>query len=542
MDRAVLFSSEHSFGSELNRSSCLISDRFNSDIKVSIERYRISMLLFVTWLTDYFSSVDFGFHVAAVPACDRESLSKFNSWRASRHLPVRRRRNVSLECGGICKQYIIVIMTGKRYGFEGSDAADYEKLTAEAFRDSGIADFRFFPCVSDNACNCTLQIRNKKRNKNENAGSDPLNHTLRRCLAAIFGKIDSISDSCGADKTIGAILNEKMNEELKEFGSWHYSGSCGGTYTALDPGIVMQKIRNSKEPEKETADFIKCRGEICRTLRVLGNFSRNGLFFSMKYDCCRLYEQAVSNQELRNMLDFEPYTYGSMNPAALRDFDVFLSDAEFFGNLSGIHGAENIRKLFAEALVREFTLWYERKNFNTEILLKKFSDHNFKSSFEINLKNRLSENTEKISRRVSEILNFLGAEFSSGGLKLSGTFDSRKDYLDFYLRANHEGHPFFAEIENELPNYRNLHAFFRLIDETAQATGDNFIFSFDTPFSEKQVKAYYGRNKTCNEKANDLLNRGILFRSVTSKLVCGGVHVGRIYSLKGSFDCVELLK
>ena len=166
MDRAVLFSSEHSFGSELNRSSCLISDRFNSDIKVSIERYRISMLLFVTWLTDYFSSVDFGFHVAAVPACDRESLSKFNSWRASRHLPVWRRRNVSLECGGICKQYIIVIMTGKRYGFKGSDAADYEKLTAEAFRDSGIADFRFFPCVSDNACNCTLQIRNKKRNKN----------------------------------------------------------------------------------------------------------------------------------------------------------------------------------------------------------------------------------------------------------------------------------------------------------------------------------------------------------------------------------------
>lgn len=515
-------------------------------VPVLLERYCLNVLLAVSALTDYLTSADFGFHAALIPAAGTEAFAKINLWRTEHHLPMYVLKRVKVNNA----VFTLIVLNGKKFGFDGTGASAYEKLAAGVFKDAGITRYAFFPCRGDSAACCPLSCSRggKKPTHDRNVHeADPLDFTLADCVTAAAGADGEISGFCNAGKTVREIFMLKLHEDLKELGAWHNQPAYGSFRPReLYPDSVMKELKFSDTPVKTLSNHVKFTDGNCRAPGVLKLLTLKGWRFYASIKCCEKYEELISHPDFRKLLGFEPVSFAGFNPVAYRDLEAYLHESSLCAQNLYRKLAESdvYRSMFAESLARNFAEYSGCRETAADGEKRSgiFASHTFRAGFSLTLD---SSSTDSVNtgKEAEEIMDFLHVTKDEGGMKLSGTYDGTRDCTRFLAGIQPFGLPDFIRLEESVPHYRNLHACFFLVHKLALLlNAENFVFGFDSPFKGGTVTAVYGKTGCSDDEALNLMEKGIVFRGMTSPLVCGGPHAGIVYRLSGSFDRVTVLK
>ena len=518
------------------------------------DRYISSMLLSVAVLTDYLVSVDFGFHVLVFPASEPELFSNFDKWRIEHHLPAYIQKNVRTRAGDEWRKFTVAVLTGKKFSFPAYGDDAYEKYTAEVFHGMGIKNFKFFTCHLNRTGKYQLNYFGKFHKKGYfTAGeyglsTDNQDYTLMDCLKQVLGEDKEIFNLCSEHKSIREILLLKMRNDLKDMGSWQNPNvfSSGSRHLPY-PESLVKAMENSPDYTEELLFPVNTAGSFCRALEVLKEIYRQGLVFYSSSECMRIYEQLAGSREFCRLLNFTPYTTESFHPLTYRDLEFMFRNKGIYGSSSilGLISDSRHRELFAGEISRSIVS-FAGKNSTLQCPesenLDMLAHHRFKAFYTVTLKKTLSAVLNECGDAAADIMTSMEIINDGRSFKLSGRFDPERDYFSLFTGSEPGGRPFFLDVEEAMPAYRNLHACFCMVHKLALLTdADNFIFGYDTPFSSDYITAMYSRCGKNSPEAEALLLKGVLMRGFSSKLICGGTHAVRVYSLKGAFDRVMLL-
>lgn len=568
----------------------------SNDPNLALKRYHFSMALFASFVTDFFCSIDYGFHVILIPKADNNKLAQLDEWRIPNRLPMFQLNKVLCLKDGKKSHYSVAILQGKKIGKIANNEQDYAQKVKDELISLGITKFKFYPCSFDASTTCPLKKPNKfKKIKGKietpKAILSPLELSLKQCILEI-DESDQVTDpNKFVDDSIQSILLTHMRSNLWNLGFWHcdYFRYAKSKFITSDDLIEIIKSNSNfnsdsfyasndcKDQTNATESSYKFE---CRSALLLKNFFEQGWYFEPQspltnydyYDnneAANNYEKLLQQNALVHILDFDPYTVANINPITFWQLDYI--DRTAFTTIVPRLTQKNLNQYLHAKLLNIAN--YVTNNSYTDddqnYVLEKFQNYQITAFFRINLDGAdidLNEiNISKIDNlndlsltpRYEQILNIfkdLKPSLNHKTNELNHNFSIDQKIIDQLvdldwgtktIKTEH-GHPniilpiWFHEYAQTIPNIRCLHHYFFIVHKLATLLrARSFIFGFDTPFNDKWICATYSKTGKNSSNVEELIRNGILFKGVNAKRAYS-LHFCTTTDSDNCFDHIEI--
>ena len=573
-----------------------------NDPNLVIARYRSSYYLFAGFVTDFFYSIDFGFHVILISNNEKIMWKEFNEWRVENRLPMYRQNKVVSLKDGTKSDYSAIILQGKKLGKIAKDEQEYKQKVELALQGFGISKYKFYPCSFDavNQTNPLIKEGQKslkidlKKTKEFNTS---LQRSLKQCILDLIDSDQLTDPSMLVNKTIQSIILEKMQVELAQLGYWEIITKidCSKpsielnksfiTNTSNQRNDIFHEIYNLHDfSEQSISGSSKSKDLLntleCRSAMILKNFFEQGFYFrpnlfnregDANIRSYSIYEELLKSEKLRKILDFEPCTLADINPITFWHLDLY----DYSNNFEPWINDRNLDH-YLHAKLLNIANYVSDNSFTSkddDLIFQKFQNHHFNAFFRINLEGnyidleqinldaleKSQEDDHTMNNQILELvyaLRKLKPQINHETSELIHKLSYDQNDLDRQVELNWEADElnikssksylllpiWFHRYADTLPNLRFLHHYFFIAHKLATILkAKSFMFGYDQPFNDQWICANYTKVSDPNSSQNDLIKNGILFHGVNAKIgAVGYLRFGSVKDLNNCYNQVEI--
>jgi hypothetical protein len=565
MDRAIYRSLRNS-SEEISNPRLQICRDDCRNARLILSRMEITRNLFIAFVTDFFMSVDFGYYVILLRGDSNKTYADLNRWRTELGLPMYFQKKAGIHTPESDFTAHISVLTGKKND-RIQTGEQFSSMVETELKKLGIGEFKFYACSFDSAESCAFDSTLKSARTGAKPGSDPLDFTLTSCISDITGQECDCRKLNTRNMRVRDILRMLLNSSTYNLGSWKNQNTMPSGIPLTLENIIRICWPQTKEsiPLDRSSDKEKIMRNavpsVCRSAAVLDLITKKGWTFIHSKNTDP-YSKIISSPEIRAVLDFEPYTMDNINPLFIEELAV-LSTGHSCENL--IRFDKTVSKAFAESKALATASYFngsEIISYDQDEITRIYSEHAYHAFFRIDLAAQY-KNTRRNQKiflsvltdlegdrftKAREILSELKIDSQSISTEIRVEYNHETDYIKMAERLIYTGGVvcgfYFSAIYNELPELKNLHAFFTIVHWLSVLLDcREFTFGYDTPFSDEYITGLY--SSVSGGKSEESIPQGLFFRGVNFEYVRVGSILHTYFMLKcsydGAFRCVRIL-